>query len=187
MPAVIQPSLRPASRRAEAPPRCQSPFGQSAKSRALSASAAAEIAVSDRQLLLDTLKGYEAAMAGLMRQNFAAARQALKLKEAHLLVQNPENRLRDNRQRLSYLSERLDEAIKKKLLLERQRLSLYAQRLEGCSPLKALASGYAYVEDEGGHPVSGVKDAKKGDALSVIFKDGALKVRVEDVSFIGIE
>ena len=49
------------------------------------------------------------------------------------------------------------------------------------SPLKRLASGYAYVADEQGRMVDSVKQIKKNDILTMTLADGHVRTQVEEV------
>ena len=55
-----------------------------------------------------------------------------------------------------------------------QALAFYIERLNGASPLKKLNQGYAYVAGEDGKRLTGAKEAKVGEKLTLYFADGRL-------------
>ena len=63
----------------------------------------------------------------------------------------------------------------------RAKLGLLSSKLEGGSPLKKIASGYAYAADSSGKRVKSVKQLKKGDDISLTFADGKADARISNV------
>ena len=56
-----------------------------------------------------------------------------------------------------------------------------AERLEGMSPLKKLAQGYAYVADESGHCLSSIKGVAIGDPVQVYVRDGRMQAVIKEI------
>ena len=56
-----------------------------------------------------------------------------------------------------------------------------AERLEGMSPLKKLAQGYAYVADESGHGLSSIKGVAIGDPVQVYVRDGRMQAVIKEI------
>ena len=94
---------------------------------------------------------------------------------------NPGKVLRDKRQQLDYDTDRLKELMDRKLLFEKHRLNLAAERLNGLSPLKKLESGFAYVSDSSGKNIRSVDGVKKGEVLEISVSDGKIKAEVLEV------
>ena len=63
----------------------------------------------------------------------------------------------------------------------RHRLSLYAQRLEGLSPLMSLSRGYSYVQDEAGKAVRSVRQIGEGSEIDIYFLDGRARARITQI------
>ena len=63
-------------------------------------------------------------------------------------------------------------------LRERERLSSLSARLDGMSPLKVMARGYAALSDQAGRPVRSVRDVSPGDGVRARLSDGALELTV---------
>lgn len=64
-------------------------------------------------------------------------------------------------------------------------LSKAASTLEALSPLKVLARGYSYTENEMGRVISSAESVSKGDRLYVTFMDGRMSAIVEDKVIFG--
>ncbi len=60
------------------------------------------------------------------------------------------------------------------------RLIKEVSTLEALSPLKVLARGYSYTEDEKGNVISLAGDIKEGDRIFVTFRDGKITASVEN-------
>lgn len=63
----------------------------------------------------------------------------------------------------------------------RHRLALYAERLDGCSPLKKLQQGYSYTESPDGKALTSITQVKEGDALTIHVTDGTVVARTEGI------
>ena len=64
-------------------------------------------------------------------------------------------------------------------------LSNAASTLEALSPLRVLARGYSYTENETGRVIASAESVSKGDRLYVTFMDGRLSAIVEDKVIFG--
>ncbi len=60
-------------------------------------------------------------------------------------------------------------------------LAQYSARLEGTSPLKVLARGYAFVKDENGFNVSSAEKISKNDRITLVMADGKAECTVDDI------
>lgn len=63
----------------------------------------------------------------------------------------------------------------------RHRLALYAERLDGCSPLKKFQQGYSYTESPDGKALTSITQVKEGDALTIHVTDGTVVARTEGI------
>ena len=61
------------------------------------------------------------------------------------------------------------------------RLALYAERLDGCSPLKKLQQGYSYTESPDGRALTSITQVKEGDAVTIHVTDGTVVARTEGI------
>ena len=63
----------------------------------------------------------------------------------------------------------------------RNRLRLYASRLEGLSPLKKLDMGYGYIENSEGDRIVSASQVSSDDEITVYLKDGSIRSKVIEV------
>ena len=108
-------------------------------------------------------------------------RERLSGYQTKLSYVSPQNRLREDRQRLISLEEALETAMNLKIKEERQRLSVYLERFSGLSPLKKLNQGYSYVADEKGKTVTSVDGIKAKDRLFISVTDGTIETEVSSI------
>ena len=146
--------------------------------RAPTPSAAAELAVPDIDLVLKRIEGYKEALESRLKGNIQEKKNNLKLMELKLKAQNPGQSLLDGRQRLMMLGERLGFLIDARTERARTSLRLYAQRLEGLSPIKQLERGYAYISDSDGRGINSIEQVKEGCEINISLKDGDVRALV---------
>ncbi len=149
--------------------------------RASTPSAAAELAVDDYRVVLDRFSSAHDRLRRAMGNKLDLMRGKLGQYQMRIGYLSPENRLREDSQRLSDLQEEIQKAMERKLQENRHRLGLYLERFSGLSPLKKLNQGYAYAADEEGRTIFSVEQVKPGDSLLVWVADGNISARVEEV------
>ena len=149
--------------------------------RAPTPSAAAELAVYDVRQVLENLSDYKDRLARIMLKRIEDGQDRLLYMEKQLKGKNPANQLREKRQRLMDLEDKLTIYGEKALSEKRQQLALLAGRLDGVSPLKRLAAGYAYVADRDNRQIDSVDKVQKGDKLYMTFSDGRVESTVDAV------
>ncbi len=89
--------------------------------------------------------------------------------------------LRDGRMELIRLSDKLENEQRLRLQKAGNDVALLASRLDGLSPLKRLAAGYAYVEGEDEKGRRSVREVRSGELLKVYMRDGHILARAEQV------
>lgn len=98
-----------------------------------------------------------------------------------LALANPGRRLQLQQNRLDVLSRALRTGMADILTRQTSAYSLLNQRLQGLSPVAALARGYALCLDAAGRLVRSGRQVNAGDAVTVHLMEGALDCRVEKV------
>lgn len=146
--------------------------------RAPTPSAAAELAVADFRQTLQTITGFRDRMQGGMQRKTELLRAQLEQYQMRFQYLNPETKLRDNRQRLIDLDERLRRTMKNRLAEERHTLGLYLERYKGLSPLYKLNQGYSFVADKDGNGITSVKQVDRGELLEISVTDGVIEAEV---------
>ena len=143
--------------------------------RAPTPSAAAELAVPEREALLSTVddlrqRALRAAQTGTLR-----GREGLQAILLRLQACQPLHHVRQMRQQANFLQQRLRAAQQKRMQLIIQQLSALEEKLRTVGPRQALERGYAIALKDG-VPVTSVRQAQND--MTVIFRDGRAQVRV---------
>lgn len=146
--------------------------------RAPTPSAAAELAVYDIRSLLTQLEVYQNAITSTMQQKLNLYRRQVSQFERLLSMKHPAHQIREQRQRIISLEERLQALMKIQIDNGKHKLHLKISRLKGLSPLDKLEQGLAYVSNQKGQAVYSVDQAIEGENLRIQLKDGHLKVAV---------
>lgn len=149
--------------------------------RASTPSAAAELAVADIRVFLQTLRGYQDKLARTVEDMIYLARQNLRHYQTKLNYLSPENKIRENRTRLIDAEDRIQSAMKNQIYLARQNLQVYLERMKGLSPLNKLNQGFSYVEDQEHKAVTSISQVQKGDTLKIQVTDGTILTRAEEI------
>lgn len=149
--------------------------------RAPTPSAAAELAVTDRRAVAETLKSYRNRYDRAMEARIQLYRTRLASLETRFEYLSPESRLRENRQYLSDMQENLERLMSGKLEAYRHELAVWIQRFQGLSPLERLNSGYAYVSDSDGHTVTKASQVQPGDRLFIAVTDGTIEAVADHI------
>lgn len=150
--------------------------------RAPTPSAAAELAVCDMSQVEAKLKAYTLGLYNGVMNKIDRERNKIKQLELQLKFYNPVNQVNEKRHRLALLESRLEKLIEARIVENKNRISVYASRLEGVSPLLKLKQGYSYTENSNGTQISSIKNVRKDDELHVYVKDGMIISKVTEVN-----
>ena len=149
--------------------------------RAPTPSAAAELAIPRVEDMLERLMSARNRLAMQMENKLRRLGDKLEQKRLRLMTVSPAYRLRQQRQRHGDLQDRLMALMEARLEAAKHRLALSAERLNGCSPLARLASGYAYVAGEDGRAIRSVEQLAPGDKLRIHLIDGKAVVQIKEI------
>lgn len=149
--------------------------------RAPTPSAAAELAVTEVAAVENKIYEYERRLKQQMMYSLSAKRDYLERLKLQMEYLNPVNQIYDKRQRLMNIEDKLNMLIKRCVADNRNRLRLYASRLEGLSPLKKLDMGYGYIEDSQNDRIVSVSQVYPEDEITVYLKDGSIRSKVIEV------
>ncbi len=148
--------------------------------RAPTPSAAAELAVPDKQAVLDELGAAADDLESAMLHRIDRLRERLESLRRHPFLQSPYRMYEERMRRVDELYNRLPEAMRGRLLHAEKDLALQAQRLDAFSPLKVLGRGYAIAQKEDGEVLLSPKQVKPGDRLSLRVHEGKISCEVTD-------
>jgi len=146
--------------------------------RAPTPSAAAELAVFDIRAVFAQLESYQGVFIARMQQKLELYHRQIQQYERLLSMKHPIYQIREQRQRVLSLEDRLETLINLQLERKKHDLHLKISKLNGLSPLEKLQQGLAYVSLKDGKSVHSIEQVNVGDDLSVQLKDGQLQVTV---------
>jgi exodeoxyribonuclease VII large subunit len=147
--------------------------------RAPTPSAAAEIVVPSRMELQAQVDGLRLRMVQVTRRLIERKRLKLKALAERPVLQRPQGRLLQDRQRLDDLVRRLGFAGGRRMERSRQKLAGLAGRLDALSPLSVLSRGYSITRAENGTVIKDAAAVQVGEAVSIMLHKGQLQARVE--------
>ena len=148
-----------------------------ADARAATPTAAAKMAVPDLEEVQEALKYTKVRMMRALWTSLEKAEDRLGHLQHALSARRMYSLTRDCRQRLDYLSQRLEGAEAGRLNRHRSRLELLAGRLGAVGPQETLQRGYAIARSGKGLIVKAT-DVRPGENIELILSQGRLLCRV---------
>jgi len=149
--------------------------------RAATPSNGAELAVPDKDMILQTLDLYAQSMSSSLRKKIKAARTDLSYLSSSQALQNMDLPIKQRKAALDSLQHRLLLAQNQLLQSMQSRYQGYAGKLDALSPLKVISRGYAIVRNSQGLILRCVHQLRPGDQIQVIMKDGSVFGSVTDI------
>ncbi len=171
--------------------------------RAPTPSAAAELAVFDYAAFREQLSLCERRLRKGPETKINTMRMRLSLRKAKLEAKKPAAAVREKRQTLIDLEDRMSEALAGKILLaraeaekdgrllkERMNRVLYRdklrlhgmiERMKGLNPMDRLSQGFSFVETKDGKAFTHIKDTVPGDLLTIFVSDGKVLAETREV------
>lgn len=146
--------------------------------RAPTPSAAAELAVFDYRQFAEQLLAYRLELGRRMNQRLERSRFQLNQYRLRLKLHDPASMVREKRQRLADLEDKIQSLLERKLLDQRHRLALFGGRLHGLSPLQKISNGFGFLTNQAGARITGVGDVKIKEIMTVRVTDGIIRTRV---------
>ena len=153
--------------------------------RAPTPSAAAELAVYEYREVKETMLNCAQRMRRAVLNRADAQRARLKQMELRLKFAHPRQKLNEKRQYCVELEDRLRNLMDRRLIAEKHRLALSAEKMKGLSPLEKLNQGFSFVQDENGRNIKSIRQVRQGERLTVYVTDG--KIETEVISAAGTE
>lgn len=153
--------------------------------RAPTPSAAAELAVYEYREVKEIMLNCAQRMRRAVLIRADAQRARLKQMELRLKFAHPRQKLNEKRQYCVELEDRLRNLMDRRLIAEKHRLALSAEKMKGLSPLEKLNQGFSFVQDENGRNIKSIRQVRQGERLTVYVTDG--KIETEVISAAGTE
>lgn len=148
--------------------------------RAPTPSAAAELAVSDIGDVFNQIGDYRKNFNGILNNKLTLYRNEVRQLNIRLDHMNPIYQLRQKRQYLIDLEQKLEQKVNLIVNNKRYKLNIYIEKLEGLSPLKKLNKGYALVVNEKNEVVNRLDRVEIGEKVSISMIDGDLIAQIEE-------
>ena len=148
--------------------------------RAPTPSAAAELAVDDRSMLLSAIRSFYDRLVIGMTGHIKDARNRIERDRMMFALSSPQSLLRERQQFLVSLEEKMQRAMEDKIQSKRALLALMLERFEGLSPLKRLNAGYSFVTDEEGKGLISIGQVSEGSQVTIHVSDGKIRAAVQD-------
>lgn len=149
--------------------------------RAATPSNAAELAVPDREVLLQQLDSLSTGMKTALTRQLKTTRRQLDMLSASPALKSPYAYISQRQKDLELLKNRLVAMQINNLSLARRRFTANTAKLDAMSPLKVLSRGYAMATNDHGDVVRSVRQVVTGDHLQILLSDGVLRAMVENV------
>lgn len=148
--------------------------------RAATPSNGAELAVQDREALMEALDSMNGAMATILTRQIDAARKHLQVLSQSPSLRSPTGYLEQKDKSLQMLKNRLIAAQNQNIHLKNQNFIACVSKLDAMSPLKVLTRGYSMAQTEKGEVLKSVSQAELGERITVSLSDGQLFATVMD-------
>lgn len=146
--------------------------------RAATPSNAAELAVPDREALLQNLDAMSAAMAASLSRQLKVSRQQLARYASSPVLKSPTGYLEQKETVLKLLKNRLISGENQIVGEKNRRFVTSVSKLDAMSPLKVLARGYAVAKDGNGSVLRSAVRTEIGEKITVTLSDGSLQAEV---------
>lgn len=146
--------------------------------RAATPSNAAELAVPDREALMQTLDAMSASMASALNRQLKNARNHLNVLAASPVLRSPTGYFEQKGKTLELYKSRLTSAQNRRIAGKNQRFIALVSKLDAMSPLKVLSRGYAVAKGPDGHILRTARAVETGDCITVMLSDGTLSAEV---------
>ncbi|MDF2543630.1 MAG: xseA [Herbinix sp.] len=150
--------------------------------RAPTPSAAAELAVNDYITFQNNIREYRNHLNKSMMRQITYQQSRIREFKIRLDYASPAYQIRQKRQQLMDLENKLRLIINQQIREKRHQLKIYITKLEGLSPLSKLNQGYALVVGEDNKPIQSIEKVNKEDTLTISLLDGDIRARVESVA-----
>lgn len=149
--------------------------------RASTPSAAAELSVSLHEDVEDRLRNDRDRLVSLMDYMLDRNRQKAEILSHRLEAKSPSRRIEEFREKTRRLDTLLYSNMLRRIEREKSKLVRMSGRLDVCSPLKKLSSGYGYPEKMDGTHVMKASDLSVGEDFKMTMEDGIVKAQVKEI------
>ena len=147
--------------------------------RAPTPSAAAELAVYDREEFYAGMRTMKSQLHRCMTHHIGMKKQQCGYMQSQLRLLSPRNQLNNKRQLAIDLEEQLQRCMENCITDKKHRMEIYIQQLEGLSPAKKLMQGYSVVLNNAKKSITSIQDVAEGEKIEIQVADGIITAAVE--------
>jgi exodeoxyribonuclease VII large subunit len=149
--------------------------------RAPTPSAAAELAVRDINSILYDIAAYNRTLNSHIQRKIVSLQSKIKTLELRLEYASPIYQIRQKRQQLMDLEQKLTQLMQRNVTKKRHLLELYIEKMEGLSPLKKLNQGYALVLNQEDKVLNRLDKTEAGETVKICVTDGDILATVNQL------
>ena len=149
--------------------------------RAATPSNGAELAVPDKDAVLQQLDSLQDRISTTILRQIRMARLRLNGLASSSAMQGPTTYIAQRRKSLELLRNRLSAAQTKSVSVRKQGFMALAAKLDAMSPLKVLTRGYSLTTAQDGSVLNSVKNTGVGQSIDVRLTDGILTATITNV------
>lgn len=146
--------------------------------RAPTPSAAAELAVPDKEELIAYYNSQKQYLTSILDNKISKANRVLSEYKLVLNENSPEKQITKYNENLSLFRNRLESLMNEKLNTAFEKIHKNGGKLEALNPVSVLQRGYSVAEKDG-KIVSSINDVKTDDILNITLKDGKIITKVQ--------
>lgn len=154
--------------------------------RAPTPSAAAELAVTDMNMVVQQANAYREQFGRLLRYYIQRNQMRLEQYRMRLKYASPAQRVREQRQRAADLEDGFRQRMDAILQQRRYRMSVYIEKMRGLSPLEKLSQGYACATTQENKRIYSIDQVKSGEAIEIYVTDGKISAEVKGTKSLDI-
>ncbi|MBQ5347872.1 MAG: exodeoxyribonuclease VII large subunit [Ruminococcus sp.] len=145
--------------------------------RAPTPSAAAELAVPDREEMLAFYNSQRQYLTSMLDKQISDYKKTLANQKAVILKNSPERAVALINTKLDSLSKRLINSSERMITIKSESVKKLGAKLESLNPVSVLQRGYSIAE-KNGIVINSLKEIKIDDIIDLTLKDGTVKTKV---------
>ncbi len=149
--------------------------------RAPTPSAAAEIAVPDREAVIREFEALENRIIYLTEDKLKYLRQRLSKLESKRVISSPYGFIDEKRLMLANMYDKLEKLNTIKMNALKGRFAALSGKLDALSPLSVLTRGYGAVYGNEGEVLTSASGVREGDTVKVVMKDGEIRAQATEI------
>ena len=140
--------------------------------RAPTPSAAAELAIANREEIENQLDNLSRRLLNKQKSRLRSAKDRLNSIANRRIFKKPEEMFIDKMQRLDEFSRELKWNMEKLLNKNKERFKILNSKMETLSPLKTIKRGYSITYDQEGNPITDIGEVQKNQEVKTTLENG---------------